>query len=114
MFPENIVQATFHQVQTKYVKVRPKILKKNDTATVKLLASGALDYMKPSVEYTAGINVLGESRLYGHSKLTSGIIIFCIGFGIVASQLGDEAQIMVDFFSALDKIIMRLVSYIMW
>jgi len=100
-FPENIVQATFQQVQTKYVKVRPKIVKKNDTATLKLLASGALDYMKPSVEYTAGMNVLG-------------VIVFCIGFGIVVSQLGDEAQIMMDFFSALDKIIMRLVSYIMW
>jgi DNA-binding protein YbaB len=43
MFPENIVQATFQNVQTKYVKVRPKILKKNDSETLKLLASGAFD-----------------------------------------------------------------------
>ncbi|CAD5212045.1 unnamed protein product [Bursaphelenchus okinawaensis] len=100
MFPENLVQATFQQVQTKYVKVRPKILKKNDTATLELLASGAMDYLVPSVEYTSGMNVLG-------------IIIFCIGFGIVVSQLGDEARVMVDFFSVMDKVIMQLVGYVM-
>lgn len=100
MFPENLVQATFQQVQTKYVQVRPKILKKNDTETLAKLASGALDYMVPSTEYTAGMNVLG-------------VIIFCIAFGIVVSQLGDEAQVMVDFFSAMDKIIMKLVGYVM-
>ncbi|KAI6230382.1 Excitatory amino acid transporter 2 [Aphelenchoides fujianensis] len=100
MFPENIVQATFQQVQTKYVRVRPKVVKKNDTATLALLNSGALDYLKPSVEYTAGMNVLG-------------IIIFCIAFGIIVSQLGDEARIMIEFFSALDQVIMKLVSYIM-
>jgi solute carrier family 1 (high affinity glutamate transporter) protein 2 len=97
MFPENIVQATFQQVQTKYVKVRPKLLKRNDT----VIAATALEYLKPSVEYTAGMNVLG-------------IIVFCIAFGIVLSQLGDEARVMLDFFSVLDKVIMRLVSYIMW
>lgn len=101
MFPENIVQATFQQVQTKYVTVRPKILKKNDTANLLALANGSLNIIKPSVEFIAGINVLG-------------IIVFCIGFGIVVSQLGDSARIMVDFFSALDQVIMRLVSYIMW
>ena len=65
------------------------------------MARGALDRVVPTIEYTAGINVLG-------------IIVFCIGFGIVVSQLGERAQIMVDFFSALDQVIMRLVSYVMW
>jgi solute carrier family 1 (high affinity glutamate transporter) protein 2 len=63
MFPENIVQATFQNVQTKYIKVPPKILKKNDTETLKLLAQGSLDYIKPSVTYTAGMNVLGRHQL---------------------------------------------------
>jgi solute carrier family 1 (high affinity glutamate transporter) protein 2 len=101
MFPENLVQATFQQVQTKYVTVRPNILKRNDSATMAAIERGALDVLVPTVEYQAGINVLG-------------IIVFCIGFGIVVSQLGERAQIMVDFFSALDQVIMRLVSYIMW
>ncbi|KAI6194493.1 Excitatory amino acid transporter 2 [Aphelenchoides besseyi] len=100
MFPENIVQATFQQMQTKYVRVRPKVLKKNDTETMNLLNSGALDTLVPSVEYILGMNVLG-------------VIIFCIGFGIIVSQLGEEARLMVEFFGTLDKVIMRFVSYMM-
>uniref|UniRef100_A0A1I8A3U9 Amino acid transporter n=1 Tax=Steinernema glaseri TaxID=37863 RepID=A0A1I8A3U9_9BILA len=101
MFPENIVQATFQQVQTKYVVVRPKIIKKNDTDTLAALANGTFDKLVPSVEYTAGMNVLG-------------VIVFCIGFGIMVSQLADEGQIIVDFFVAMDKVIMRLVMIVMW
>lgn len=71
MFPENIVQATFQQVQTKYVKVRPmlSILRKNDTKTLAALESGELDYMKPNVEYISGINVLGRRIFF--------LLIFC-------------------------------------
>lgn len=58
-FPENIVQATFQQVQTKYVRVRPKILKRNDSDYLAAVANGTYDYFKPSVEYTEGMNVLG-------------------------------------------------------
>lgn len=70
MFPENLVQATFQQVQTKYVKVRPKILKRNDTETMRKLTSGLLDYMQPSVEYTSGMNVLGECGRAGRTHRT--------------------------------------------
>jgi len=101
MFPENIVQATFQQVQTKYVKVRPKIVKKNDTAYMLGLANGTYDYMKPSVEYVAGMNVLG-------------IIVFTIAFGIVLGQQEGESNVVVRFFATLDKVIMQLVMYIMW
>ncbi|EFO20618.1 excitatory amino acid transporter [Loa loa] len=85
-FPENIVQATFQQVQTKYIPA---------------FANGSLTIMKPSVEYTAGMNVLG-------------VIVFCISFGIVLSQMGEQAQTMVDFFSIMDQVIMKLVMLIMW
>ena len=101
MFPENIVQATFQQVQTKYVTIRPKIVKKNDTAYMAALANGTYDYMKPSVEYVAGMNVLG-------------IIVFTIAFGIVLGQLEGESNVVVKFFATLDKVIMQLVMYIMW
>ncbi|CAD6190483.1 unnamed protein product [Caenorhabditis auriculariae] len=101
MFPENIVQATFQQVQTKYITVRPKIVKNNDTATLAALNNGTLDYVKASVEYTSGMNVLG-------------IIVFCIGVGISLSQLGAEASVMVQFFVIMDKVIMKLVMTVMW
>ncbi|PIO54360.1 hypothetical protein TELCIR_24278, partial [Teladorsagia circumcincta] len=58
MFPENIVAATFQQAQTKYITVRPKILKVNDTLHLELLNNGTLDYVKAALEYNDGINVL--------------------------------------------------------
>uniref|UniRef100_A0A914EJE7 Amino acid transporter n=1 Tax=Acrobeloides nanus TaxID=290746 RepID=A0A914EJE7_9BILA len=79
MFPENIVRATFQQVQTKYVKVRPKLLKKNDTEALRLLASGSLDYLKPTVEFTEGMNVLVRLSLTLHGSITVfPIIYFCM------------------------------------
>ncbi|CAI2357037.1 unnamed protein product [Caenorhabditis sp. 36 PRJEB53466] len=101
MFPENVVQATFQQVQTKYIKVRPKVVKNNDSATLAALNNGSLDYVKASVEYTSGMNVLG-------------VIVFCIAIGISLSQLGEEAHVMVQFFVIMDKVIMKLVMTVMW
>lgn len=65
MFPENVIQATFEHVHTVEKVVRPSIkaLRKNDSATVALLANGAYDFTKPVVEYTSGINVLGKNRV---------------------------------------------------
>ena len=43
-----------------------------------------------------------------------GLIVFCLAFGLLAGQLGPEGKIMVDFFSALNDIIMKMVEIIMW
>jgi hypothetical protein len=59
MFPENIVQATFQQVQTTYVKVRPKLVKSHDPDALQAIVNGSMDTLKPSVEYKDGMNVLG-------------------------------------------------------
>ncbi|CAI4226393.1 unnamed protein product [Auanema sp. JU1783] len=101
MFPENIVQATFQQVATKYVNVRPKILKNDSAVMLEMLNNGSLDYKKVSVVYTDGMNVLG-------------IIVFCIAVGISLSQLGNEGHVMIQFFVIMDKVIMRLVMTVMW
>ncbi|KHN86431.1 Excitatory amino acid transporter [Toxocara canis] len=61
MFPENIVQATFQQVQTKYEPIKPKILKKNTTDMMLAFSNSSMSIMRPSVEYTAGMNVLGDN-----------------------------------------------------
>ena len=44
----------------------------------------------------------------------TGVIGFCIAFGIMISKLGKEAQVMIDFFNVLSDIVMRLVGIIMW
>ncbi|KAK6048388.1 transporter, dicarboxylate/amino acid:cation Na+/H+ symporter family protein, partial [Cooperia oncophora] len=92
MFPENIIQATFERVQTKYVAHRPHISKN---------ASDDVFIMKKTISPTRGMNILG-------------IIVFCTGFGIVISQLGERARIVVDFFVILDAVIMRWVETLMW
>jgi Na+/H+-dicarboxylate symporter len=40
--------------------------------------------------------------------------VFSIGFGIVLGQLGEPGRPLVQFFSAFEQVIMRLVSTIMW
>ncbi|VDO65810.1 unnamed protein product [Heligmosomoides polygyrus] len=93
MFPENIIQATFERVQTTYVAQRPRISKNSTTDDFIV--------MRKAISTTRGMNILG-------------IIVFCTGFGIVISQLGERARIVVDFFVILDAVIMRWVETLMW
>ncbi|VDM79406.1 unnamed protein product [Strongylus vulgaris] len=94
MFPENIIQATFERVQTTYVAQRPRIAKNSSDHHEVII-------MKKAISNTRGMNILG-------------IIVFCTGFGIVISQLGERARIVVDFFVILDAVIMRWVETLMW
>ncbi|VDM77868.1 unnamed protein product [Strongylus vulgaris] len=43
-----------------------------------------------------------------------GLIVFCSGFGVILSILGDQARLMINFFIVLDAIIMRWISALMW
>ncbi|CAI2326937.1 unnamed protein product [Caenorhabditis sp. 36 PRJEB53466] len=85
-FPENIMRATFSQVQTAYVNQTTK-----HGAVLKV----------PKTEYVNGMNVLG-------------IIVFCIVMGLVISRLGEEAKPLANLFHALDLVITRMVMIIMW
>ncbi len=44
----------------------------------------------------------------------SGIIGFCIAFGVIIGQMGEKARAMLDLFKALNEIVMTLVYAIMW
>ncbi|GMT23908.1 hypothetical protein PFISCL1PPCAC_15205, partial [Pristionchus fissidentatus] len=88
MFPKNIIQATFDRVQTEYVTKKPPSGRGNVT-------------IKKRISPAKGTNILG-------------IIVFCTGFGIVISHLGEKARIVVDFFVILDAVIMRWVEALMW
>uniref|UniRef100_A0A8R1IXZ8 Amino acid transporter n=1 Tax=Caenorhabditis japonica TaxID=281687 RepID=A0A8R1IXZ8_CAEJA len=85
-FPENIMRATFAQVQTHYV---------NHTNTKGITQS------TPKTAYVDGMNVLG-------------IIMFCIVMGLVISRVGDDAKPLANLFHALDVVITRMVMIIMW
>ena len=46
--------------------------------------------------------------------VVSGIIGFCIAFGVIIGQMGQKARAMLDLFKALNEIVMTLVYAIMW
>ncbi|KAH8031676.1 hypothetical protein HPB51_019805 [Rhipicephalus microplus] len=57
--------------------------------------------LKRTLQFKDGTNVLG-------------LIVFCIAFGIIAGQMGPDAELMVQFFSSLNEIIMKIVVLVMW
>ncbi|CAJ0564215.1 unnamed protein product, partial [Mesorhabditis spiculigera] len=97
MFPENIVQATFQQVQTEYILDRPKVFRNSTFAHT----NATTGKYKPVLKHVNEMNVLG-------------LIVFCTGFGVILSLLGEQARLMIDFFIVLDAIIMRWISALMW
>ncbi|KAK6014808.1 excitatory amino acid transporter 1 domain protein, partial [Ostertagia ostertagi] len=63
--------------------------------------NGTVQEIKKEVSEQRGMNIIG-------------IIVFCIGFGIVTSYYAEKVRVLVDFFMALDKIIMKLMLSVMW
>ncbi|KAK5983721.1 hypothetical protein GCK32_020979, partial [Trichostrongylus colubriformis] len=86
MFPDNIVVASFERSQT--IQRKSVIIMGNETEFE----------ITRDVSRQRGINIIG-------------IIVFCIGFGIVTSYYAEKVRVIVDFFVALDKIIMRLMMF---
>lgn len=100
MFPENLLQACFQQVETTYVKEKPK--PRFIHPEEMLNATNASTYvLKRTLQFKDGTNVLG-------------LIVFCIAFGIIAGQMGPDAELMVQFFTSLNEIIMKIVVLVMW
>eukprot|EP00096_Caligus_rogercresseyi_P015728 TRINITY_DN819_c0_g1_i2.p1 TRINITY_DN819_c0_g1~~TRINITY_DN819_c0_g1_i2.p1 ORF type:complete len:553 (-),score=118.23 TRINITY_DN819_c0_g1_i2:182-1840(-) len=51
---------------------------------------------------------------YREGTNTLGVIFFCLTFGTVLGSLGKRGQVVVDFFSTIDEVIMKMVYGIMW
>uniref|UniRef100_A0A671MD59 Amino acid transporter n=1 Tax=Sinocyclocheilus anshuiensis TaxID=1608454 RepID=A0A671MD59_9TELE len=101
LFPENLVQACFQQIQTVSSKVEvgppphPNRFGRNATK------SAAKYVIKKSLQFKSGMNVLG-------------LIGFFVAFGICMGKMGERAKLMLEFFNVLNEIVMRLVGMIMW
>ncbi|EFO93147.1 CRE-GLT-7 protein [Caenorhabditis remanei] len=107
MFPQNIVEATMYRSQTAFVVVRKKIIKNGTTAEPVLL--------RKTIKLTQGTNILGETSLIKQLLIaSSGLIVFCTGFGIIISKLGGKVKVIVEFFIVLDKVVMKFISVLMW
>ncbi|CAJ0939880.1 unnamed protein product, partial [Mesorhabditis belari] len=56
---------------------------------------------KAVIQYSPGINILG-------------LIVFCIVMGIMISRVGPQAKPLADLFKAIDLVITRMVSLVLW
>ncbi|XP_043981257.1 excitatory amino acid transporter 2b isoform X1 [Gambusia affinis] len=105
LFPENLVQACFQQIQTVTKKVEVVVEEEVNVTTVEGLVANITKepqfIIKKSLQYKSGMNVLG-------------MIGFFIAFGICMGKMGDKARLMIEFFNILNEIVMKLVIMIMW
>ncbi|XP_039881212.1 excitatory amino acid transporter 2b isoform X1 [Simochromis diagramma] len=105
LFPENLVQACFQQIQTVTKKVEVVIEEDVNATTMEGLVANITKepqyVIKKSLQFKSGMNVLG-------------LIGFFIAFGICMGKMGEKARLMIEFFSILNEIVMKLVIMIMW
>ncbi|KAM9377477.1 excitatory amino acid transporter 2-like isoform 1-T2 [Pholidichthys leucotaenia] len=105
LFPENLVQACFQQIQTVTKKVEVVVEEDINATTMEGLVANLTKepqfVIKKSLQFKSGMNVLG-------------LIGFFIAFGICMGKMGEKARLMIDFFSILNEIVMKLVIMIMW
>ncbi|XP_076444963.1 excitatory amino acid transporter-like [Babylonia areolata] len=125
IFPDNLLQACFQHTKTVYESdtSMPDDLPENvsnainvtlatttQTTLLTTIEDGNATYIVVKETETKwvrtfpmadGINVLG-------------IITFCTAFGILISNMGERGRIMMDFFTCLNEIIMKLVTIVMW
>ncbi|KAK3866235.1 hypothetical protein Pcinc_028213 [Petrolisthes cinctipes] len=95
IFPENIFRASFQQVHTVYEE---KMVMQHSNITG---VGTQITEMVRSVKYRAGTNTLG-------------IIVFCLVFGTLLGSLGKKGAVVVDFFSVIDTVILKIVTGVMW
>ncbi|XP_012940660.1 excitatory amino acid transporter [Aplysia californica] len=133
IFPQNIMQACFQHTKTVYVEEEPEeyILTtlKNSTNSINetftSTVSSVITTTQTIITEMNGTNITSNIteqtvtkwvRTYPMADGVNvlGIITFCTAFGILISNMGPKAQIMIDFFSVLNEIIMKMVTMVMW
>ncbi|XP_055642272.1 excitatory amino acid transporter isoform X2 [Toxorhynchites rutilus septentrionalis] len=111
IFPDNIFQAALQQAHTVYV---PKDISNNgssifsmvNTQQTKPTAHNAFNWDDEEeliriVEYRPGTNTLG-------------IVFFCLVFGTLLGTIGSKGYVVIQFFSAIFDVIMKMVTGVMW
>ncbi|KAL3067860.1 hypothetical protein niasHS_016826 [Heterodera schachtii] len=106
MLPDNLLGTALRQQQTAYycvidgMKTTSRALCEKHTV---LLPEAQRDrFIRTELQ-----NIDGSSNILG-------IIVCSIIVGIVLSQMGDKARTMIDFFSVLDQVSMRIIGWLMW
>ncbi|XP_073827279.1 excitatory amino acid transporter 2 isoform X2 [Musca autumnalis] len=111
VFPDNLFQASFQQAHTVYLP-KPSISHTfnetfNDTGLVDV--DSGVEAQSQDTEPTL-IRVIQ----YRSGTNTLGIVFFCLVFGTFLGTIGEKGQVVVDFFSAIFEVVMKMVTCVMW
>ncbi|GFG33821.1 hypothetical protein Cfor_11025, partial [Coptotermes formosanus] len=105
IFTDNIFQAAFQQAHTVYI---PKdVVVQNFTGNNTSAVLNVPEAVTTEVELVRTIQ-------YRYGTNTLGIIFFCLIFGTVLGTMGPKAYVVVQFFTIVDDVVMRMVSGVMW
>ncbi|XP_049763079.1 excitatory amino acid transporter isoform X1 [Schistocerca serialis cubense] len=125
VFPDNLFQAAFQQAHTVYtpkISAPPYNGSINGTGAVLMAsaaAAGADTAGGGSGEEALEETVVTHTELvrtikYREGTNTLGVIFFCLVFGTVLGTMGRKAEVVIEFFTTVDEVIMRIVTGIMW
>ncbi|BFZ09489.1 hypothetical protein BsWGS_12528 [Bradybaena similaris] len=136
IFPNNIIQACFQHTTTVYAVKKPEefvytapnsSLLAELNATLATSLSTVMSTTQRSI-INASISDSNQTVVVIREEVTKwvrtypmndgvnvlGIITFCTAFGILISNMEARGKIMIDFFSVLNEIIMKMVIMVMW
>ncbi|XP_046388489.1 excitatory amino acid transporter isoform X2 [Ischnura elegans] len=112
IFPDNLFQAAFQQAHTVYVP--KKVIISNATSEDEVDVNKGIrsahhieTVIQPDIELVRSIQ-------YREGTNTLGIIFFCLVFGTILGTMGKKARVVIDFFTTIDEVIMRMVTGVMW
>ncbi|XP_038663323.1 excitatory amino acid transporter 2-like isoform X2 [Scyliorhinus canicula] len=111
LFPENLVQACFQQIQTVTKKEENPPEDQNIANFTGLVMEVVNETLAESEEPSFTVT---KSLQFKDGMNVLGLIGFFIAFGIAMGKMGEKAKMMVDFFNILNEIVMKLVIMIMW
>uniref|UniRef100_A0A182WTB2 Amino acid transporter n=1 Tax=Anopheles quadriannulatus TaxID=34691 RepID=A0A182WTB2_ANOQN len=121
IFPDNIFQAALQQAHTVYVPKELPGMVGNDTelshtsAPVMASSSSASASSVNLMEWSAEQNVEWIRIVEYRSGTNSlGIVFFCLVFGTLLGTIGRKGYVVVQFFSAIFDVIMKMVTGVMW
>lgn len=114
IFPDNIFQAALQQAHTVYVPkespgppVNVTEFQSETSAPVTTASVNLIEWSEQNVEWTRIVE-------YRPGTNSLGIVFFCLVFGTLLGTIGRKGYVVVQFFSAIFDVIMKMVTGVMW
>jgi Na+/H+-dicarboxylate symporter len=101
-----LFQAAFQQAHTVYIPKRSSF-SLNDSEILETKLSVDVGNLQDEVELVRSIQ-------YRAGTNTLGIVFFCLVFGTLLGTIGEKGQVVINFFTAVFEVIMKMVTGIMW